>query len=69
MFVGMKATIYETLKGYSDKYEYILPEITIDKNLFNNNTFGSLDMLSTVEVHKYDTNKLANFIKRFKLVL
>ena len=37
-------------------------EITIDKNLFNNNTFGSLDMLSTVEVHKYDTNKLTNFI-------
>ena len=63
IFVGMKATIYETLKeDYSDKYEYILPEITIDKNLFNNNTFGSLDMLSTVEVHKYDTNKLTNFI-------
>ena len=27
--------MYETLKeDYNDKYEYILPEVTIDKNIF-----------------------------------
>ena len=33
----MNASVYETLKNdYNDKYEYILPEVTIDKNLFSN---------------------------------
>ena len=37
----MNASIYETLKdNYTDKYEYIAPEITFDKNLFNNDKFG-----------------------------
>ena len=31
---------YETIKTISDdKYEYILPEIVLSKNLFSNNTF------------------------------
>ena len=35
MFIGYNASVYETLKdNYNDKYEYILPEITLDKNLF-----------------------------------
>ena len=34
MFFGFNASVYETLKeGYNDKYEFILPEITFDKNL------------------------------------
>ena len=38
MFLGFNTSIYETLKDtYNDKYEYILPELTIDKNLFSNN--------------------------------
>ena len=36
LFLGIDASVYETLKDdYDDKYEYILPEITLDKNLFN----------------------------------
>ena len=60
---NFNTSIYENLgTGYEDKYEYIFPEVTIDKNLFNNNKFGNLDLQSKLKVRKYDTNKLTNFI-------
>ncbi len=63
LFFGLNASIYETLKeNYDDKYEFILPEITIDKNLFNNEKFGNLDLQTNLKVHSYDTNKFTNFI-------
>ena len=63
MFLGMNASIYETLKdSYEDKHEFILPEITFDKNLFSNDSYGSLDLQTNLKVHNYDTNKLTNFI-------
>ena len=43
--------------NYNDKYEYILPEITFDKNLFSNNILGNLDLQSNIKLHNYDTNK------------
>ena len=59
----MNASIYETLKeNYNDKYEYILPEITLDKNLFSNSILGNLDLQTNLKVHNYDTNKLTNFL-------
>ena len=58
----MNASIYETLKdNYTDKYEYIAPEIIFNKNLFNNDKFGSLDLQTNLKTHNYDTNKLTNF--------
>ena len=61
LFFGVNASVYETLKSsYNDKFEYVLPELTIDKNLFSNN-FGSLDLQSNFKVHNYDTNKLTSF--------
>ena len=63
MFLGMNASVYETLKdSYDDKYEFILPEITFDKNLFSNNDYGSLDLQTNLKIHNYDTNKLTNFL-------
>tara|TARA_B100000886_G_scaffold155254_1_gene105688 strand:+ start:2350 stop:4749 length:2400 start_codon:yes stop_codon:yes gene_type:complete len=63
MFLGMNASIYETLKdSYEDKYEFIFPEITFDKNLFSNDDYGSLDLQTNIKVHNYDTNKLTNFM-------
>ncbi len=63
LFFGLNASIFETLKeSYEDKYEYILPEITIDKNLINNNKLGNLDLQTNISTHLYDTNKLENFI-------
>ena len=39
---------YETLKDeYNDKYEYILPEITINKELFSNEKLGIVDFQTT----------------------
>ena len=59
----MNASIYETMKeDYNDKYEYIFPEITLDKNLLSDEKLGSLDLQTNVKVHNYDTNKLTNFI-------
>ena len=62
-FLGFKASAYETLKdSYNDKYEYILPDIIFDKNLFTNNQYGSLDFTSNLNIHNYDTNKFTKFL-------
>ncbi len=63
LFFGLNASVFETLKeSYEDKYEYILPEITIDKNLLNDEKYGNLDLQTNISTHLYDTNKLENFI-------
>ena len=63
MFIGLNASIYETLKSnYEDKYEYILPELTIDKSVFSNEKLGGLDLQTNFKVHNYDTNKFTNFL-------
>ena len=62
LFFGFNSSIYETLKeNYNDKYEYIYPDITLNKSLLNNNSFGSLDLQTNYKVRKYDTNKFTNF--------
>ena len=48
--------------NYNDKYEYIAPEITLDKNLFVDEDLGSLDLQTNFKMHNYDTNKLTNFV-------
>jgi len=63
LFIGLNANVFETLKDdYNDKYEYILPEITLDKNLISNQKFGNIDLQSNLKVHSYDTNKLTSFL-------
>ena len=63
LFVGLNAFVYETLKdSYDDKYEYILPELTIDKNLLSDTKLGNLDLQTNFKVHSYDTNKLTSFL-------
>ena len=63
IFLGFNASVFETLKSsYEDKYEYILPEITVDRNLLSNNKFGNLNLQTNYKTHKYDTNKLTNFL-------
>ena len=63
MFLGFNATVFETLKeDYNDKYEYILPEMTIDKNLFSKDDIGILELQTNLKGHNYDTNKYSNFL-------
>ena len=60
-FIGFNASVYETLKeDYNDKYEYILPDVILNKNLFSNK-YGSADITSNLKVHNYDTNKYTKF--------
>ncbi len=62
LFFGFNASVFETLKEkYNDKYEYIAPEVTFDKNIFANETMGNLNLQSNLKVHNYDTNKQTNF--------
>ena len=63
-FFNINASVYEDLgvNNSSDKYEYILPEITLDKNLIRNNKIGILDLNSTYKARNYDTNKYTNFL-------
>ncbi len=62
IFFGLNASIFETLKeNYNDKYEYIAPEITLDKNIFASEVFGNLNFQTNLKVHNYDTNKQTNF--------
>ena len=52
---------YESIKeNYNDKYEYIFPNITVDKNIFINE-FGNLNLQSNFKSQNYDTNKLKSF--------
>ncbi len=63
VFFSLDASVFETTKeNYEDKYEFIVPEITFDKNLFNSEDFGSLDLQTNLKVRNYETNKLENFL-------
>ena len=62
-FLGINASIYETLQSdYDDKYEYIFPEVTLDKNLLASNNYGYLDLTTNFKAHNFDTNKTTKFL-------
>lgn len=63
LHLGFNSSVYRTLKDdYNDKYEYILPEILLDKNLISDFEIGEIDLQSNFKVHNYDTNKLSKFL-------
>ena len=63
LFFGFQASAFESLKeNYNDKYEYILPDIILDKNLFSTSKFGNADFTSNLKMHNYDTNKSTKFL-------
>ena len=63
LFFGFNASVFETLnKNNNDKYEFILPEITLNKNIISDEKFGLVDLQTNYKVHNYDTNKLTNFL-------
>ena len=60
--------MYRSIKDdYDDKYEYILPNVTLDKNLFSNNKIGVMDIQSNLQVRNYDTNKTEKFWSMIEL--
>ena len=61
LFVSIRSSIYRSLnETYNDKYEYILPEINLNRNLYSER-FGSGSVNSNFKIHNYDTNKFENF--------
>tara|TARA_B100000963_G_scaffold146964_1_gene127965 strand:+ start:13239 stop:15557 length:2319 start_codon:yes stop_codon:yes gene_type:complete len=62
LFLGAKASVQESLKEtYNDKYEYILPDIVLNKPLFNSDRYGYSELETNLKVHNYDTNKSSTF--------
>ena len=45
---------------YNDKYEYILPEINFNKNIYSDN-FGYGNFNSNIKIRNYDTNKFEKY--------
>ena len=48
-------------ESYNDKYEFILPELNLNKNLYSEK-LGSGSFNSNFKIHNYDTNKFENFL-------
>ncbi len=60
-FLAFKSSMYRNLSDtYNDKYEFILPDINFNKNLYNEN-FGNGNLNSNFKVRNYDTNKTEKF--------
>ncbi len=63
LFFGFNSSVFETLnENYNDKYEFILPEITLNKNIISDEKYGLVDLQTNYKIHNYDTNKLTNFL-------
>ena len=61
-FLSLNLNNYRTLADtYNDKYEYILPEINYEKQLFSSK-FGYGEFRTNFKVHNYDTNKNKRFL-------
>ena len=61
-FFNINTSIFESLEDNpSDKYEYIYPEINIDKNLVSNEKIGNIDLQTNLKVRNYNTNSTEKF--------
>jgi LPS-assembly protein len=57
-FFGIEAAVFESLKKEnSEKYEYILPSVTYNKNIISGNSLGNIDFTSNFKIENKDTNK------------
>ena len=57
IFINFETSVFTSLADtYSDKYEYLLPELSLTKSLFTENK-GYGDLSSNFKIHNYETNK------------
>ncbi len=62
-FFGFNMSMYETLKSsYEDKFEYIYPDLTFNKNLLSSTSLGSINLDTNLKMRTYDTNKTSKFL-------
>ena len=58
---NLRSSVFTDISDdYNDKYEYILPEINFNKNIYSNN-FGYGSFNSNIKISNYDTNKFEKF--------
>ena len=62
-YLDINASVYEDLrkKNNSDKYEYVLPNVTFGKTFLTEN-FGTLDLKTNAFYSNYETNKHKTFL-------
>ena len=57
-YLGLSASVYEDLKKNDrTRYEYILPNLSYEKNVFSDEKFGLVDVLSNAYVKNVDVNQ------------
>ncbi len=62
LFISVRSSIYRNLnESYNDKYEFILPELNLNRNLYSEK-LGRGSFNSNFKIHNYDTNKFENFL-------
>ena len=61
LFFNLHASVFSDLSDeYNDKYEYVVPELNFNKNLYSDNLgYGSFK--TNVKVSNYDTNKYEKY--------
>ena len=63
LFLGATISAYENLSiENNSKYEYLLPYITLDKNLLTDEKYGFLDLNSKLRVRNYNVNNQTEFL-------
>jgi len=61
LFFDFNASVYRDLReSFNDKYEYILPDININKILYSDK-YGDGNFNSNLKIHNYDTNKYEKY--------
>ena len=62
LYFGSNVSMYNDLSDPTNsKYEYLLPYLTLEKNIVSNKIFGTVDWNSNVQVRNYDVNKQTEF--------
>ncbi len=63
IFFGAQVSAFEnlTVKDNS-RYEYVLPSLAFDKNIFSSEKFGFVDFSSSLEVKNFDVDKTTEFL-------
>ena len=57
-FFGIETTVLKSLKKEnSEKYEYILPNVTYGRNIINTDLIGNVNLTSNFKIENHDTNK------------
>ena len=56
-------SVYRSLEdSYNDKYEYVIPNITLNK-FFASENYGYGNLQSNFKIRNYDTNKFERFLE------